>query len=43
MFSFPGTDHIEKIIELDFLDCDIYIDEGIAEYFTQLFAFGETM
>ena len=32
MFPFPGTDYIEKIIEFDFLDADINIDEGIAEY-----------
>jgi hypothetical protein len=43
VLTLPGADHIEKIIEFNFLDCGVYIDERITEYFAQLLAFGEPL
>jgi hypothetical protein len=43
MLPFPGADDIEKIIELDFLHGDVYLDEGITQNIANLLAIGQAL
>jgi len=35
MFSFPTADHIQEIIEFNFFNVDVNINEKFAQYFAQ--------
>ena len=42
MLPFPGADNVEKIVELDFLDAHVDVDEGITQNFAEFLAVGES-